>query len=531
MPYDVKALVRDPEFQRMPFNERRAVLAEADPEFGEADNGTQNQVLAGMKNEPWWGNNSSKTLPSHTPGKRIIPKTTGQKVKEYLPSRQTIAKVVRPTLEGLGAVGGGIVGTTAGPVGTLAGAGLGYAMGKNIADTIEGDYAATPVDAGKRALSDIGTGAALEMGGQAVVPALKLAAKSTGAVVKPVLGRLSGVGKEAIGEAVERGAREGVSLNPLKSSNQFDKALRGDVSGEDIVTNARNALNSLKMQRATAYQAKLKEVAQNTQPIDMRPFKQETLDLMNKYNVKASVAVNTKTGQPQLQLDTSRIAMGKTGRKDIEEIIQTIAGWGSKQGDNTAEGLDVLKRQLDDFYSDSSQARQFVSALRNKVKDTIVTNVPQYDEMTKGYSEATKLIKDVEADLMLRKQGMSGRTTADKTLRRLMSSMRDNFEMRRELVDILGAKGGEDLTGQIAGYTMNTPIPRGLAGTGPLLAGQAAYAQFVNPQFWPVIAASSPRVQGEFLRMFGRGLGEARKVNPQAIKGAVIGAGIAGIDD
>jgi len=93
MAYDVKSLVRDPEFQRLPFNERRAVLAEADPEFGEADSGTQNQVLAGMKNEPWWGNNSSKTLPSHTPGKRIIPKSTGQKVKEYSD------RIINPTVK------------------------------------------------------------------------------------------------------------------------------------------------------------------------------------------------------------------------------------------------------------------------------------------------------------------------------------------------------------------------------------------------------------------------------------------------
>jgi len=144
--------------------------------------------------------------------------------------------------------------------------------------------------------------------------------------------------------------------------------------------------------------------------------------------------------------------------------------------------------------------------------------------MTKGYSEATKLIKDVEADLMLRKQGMSGRVTADKTLRRLMSSMRDNFEMRRELVEILGDQGGKDLSGQIAGYTMNTAIPRGLSGTGPALTGQAAFAHFINPSFYGVIAASSPRVQGEFLRLFGKGLKEAGRITP-AMRGAAVKGG------
>jgi hypothetical protein len=471
----------------------------------------------------------------------------GTRVKEALPSRKTLADLARPMMEGGGAVLGGIVGgggaLLAGqagpqilipeeiatvPAGAIAGAGLGYAGGARLADALEGKQR-TLADASMQSLKDVGTGATLEMGGRAIAPALGMAAKGAGKVIKPVLGRLSGVGPGAIDEAIQSGVKAAPSMNPVKSNTAFDKAMRGDTSGEEIVDNARAALNTLKEQRSSAYQSHLKQIGQNTQPIDMRPFKQETVDLMKKYNVQASV-VTGKNGQPQLQLDTSRIAMGKTGRNDIEEIVQTIANWGTKQGDNTAEGLDVLKRQLDDFYSDSSQARQFVTTLRNKVKDTIVANVPQYDEMTKGYTEATKLIKDVEADLMMRKQGMSGRITADKTLRRLTSAMRDNFEMRRELVDILGAKGGEDLTGQIAGYTMNTPIPRGLAGTGPLLAGQAAYAQFVNPSFWPVLAASSPRIQGEFLRMFGKGMGAAKSIGPQGGKAIAIQSAVSAKD-
>jgi hypothetical protein len=295
-------------------------------------------------------------------------------------------------------------------------------------------------------------------------------------------------------------------MNPLKSTTTYDKALRGKISGEDIVESARTALGRLKDARTGTYQAQLQSIAQQQQPIDLRPIKGEVASLMQKYNVK----IDPATGG----IDTSRIAMGKSGRNDIEDIIEEVSNWGTTQGDNTALGLDTLKRRLDDFYSDSSQARQFVTQLRNKVKDTIVANVPQYDEMTKGYTEATKIIKDVEAGLMLRKQGMSGRIVADQTLRRLMSAMKDNFTLRRELVDILGKEGGEELGQAIAGYAHSSVMPVGLSGTGPALLGSAALTKMVDPSFGALLAASSPRVQGEFLRLWGKGMKGSKAVAP-----------------
>ena len=510
--YDIDALVRDPDFQRRSFSERRAILNEADPQgYGALDQRGQTRMLADMKNQDWWQDGASKKAARQS------------EIKAEAPAwKRGVMSVARPVLEGVGMVGGGILGSGAAPVaGTVAGAGLGYAAGSTLADMLGQQLGTqskpTLGQAAAKGVKDIGTGLMYETGGQLAPKVASLAAAGVGKVAKPLLGKLSGVGPGAIEEAVLSGTHTGMKGNPLKSRTQFDQAMRGNVTGEEIVDNARTALNLLKDKRATAYQQNLQQVGQNTTAIDTRPMKQELVNLMGRYNVKVD---------PQGKLDMSRVAMGKTGRNDIKEIVETVSSWGSKPGDNTALGLDTLKRQLDDFYSDSSQARQFVTAIRNNVKDTIVKAVPQYDEMTKGYSEATKLIKDVEADLMLRKQGMSGRVTADKTLRRLMSSMRDNFEMRRELVEILGDQGGKDLSGQIAGYTMNTAIPRGLAGTGPALTGQAAFAHFINPSFYGVIAASSPRVQGEFLRLFGKGLKEAGRITPAmrglAVKGGAI---------
>jgi hypothetical protein len=351
---------------------------------------------------------------------------------------------------------------------------------------------------------DVVSGTAFEVGGAVAPKMLGMAGRQAGRLVKPALGRLSGVGTGAVEEA-------------MRGSKAFNQALRGKLSGEDVVANAKSALNKLIDVRGAKYRQRLAQISEMSDPIDVKPIANKLSDLMGKYNI---------TIGPTGKIDTSRIAMGKKGRKDIQEIIDVVGSWGKRQGDATPVGLDTLKRQLDDFYSESSQARQFVTSLKNKVKEVISESVPEYKIMLKDYSEATGLIKDIEAGLMLRKQGMSGRIVADQTLRRLMSSMKDNFKLRKELVEVLGNKAGVDLGGQIAGYTMKSPIPVGLAGTGPLLVGQAAYAT-VNPKFWPVLAASSPRVQAEFLNVFGRFVrGAAAKdalMMKESIKQSLIG--------
>lgn len=410
------------------------------------------------------------------------------------------AAATRPIIEGGGAMVGGAVGAASPvPGGAFMGGTGGYAIGKKIADILEqwtGNKVPEPImQEIIGSLGDVKQGAEYEMGGQIAGPILSGASKAVGKVAEPLLGRLSGAGIGAVKEAV-------------KGSPDFTSAMRGNITGEEIVANARESLNVLKARRGAEYQKQLEAISQNQTDLDITPIVNKTANLMKQYGVKVN---------PDGTLDASRIAMGKAGRDDIVDVIDNISKWGSQPGDRTAIGLDTLKRQLDDFYSESSQARAFVADLRNTIRGVITKEVPEYGKMTAGYSEATKLIKDLETGLMTRKNAMTGRVTADMTLRRLMSAMRDNFALRGELLEVLGEQGGQDLPGQVAGYTMNSLMPRGLAGTGPALVGQAAFATF-NPKFWPVLAASSPRVQGEFLRYWGKATQQAQKIPASAIK-------------
>ena len=370
---------------------------------------------------------------------------------------------------------------------------IGYAAGKQAQPLLEaygkGQSLPGGLEMGRKAImEDMPEGAIAEAGGRVAGSVIGGVIKGAGVVGKQILGSLTGTGKGAIEEAI-------------KGSPKFKAALRGKIDGEDIVRNTHDALSGLKDARAAAYQSELASLATQQGSINITPLKQETRDLLKKY-----VRIDRATGQP----DWTRSALGSEkseGVSKIRQIVEDIEGWGSKPGDDTVLGLDMLKRQLDDFYADTSNARAFVASLRSKVKDLIVANAPNYDKMTKGYSEATKLIKDVESGLMMRKQGISGRIIADQTLRRLTSAMRDNFELRRELVNTLGSHSGQDIAGEVAGHAMSPVIPRGLSGSG-LSVGAGMITSFFKPEILPLLVVSSPRVSAEFLMLFGKGLKE-----------------------
>ena len=413
-------------------------------------------------------------------------------------------KTARPALEMGGAAIGGLAGSAAGPAGSFAGEALGYAGGKQAANLLEAKRAGQPYDKTNlnKLPGDIAEGALYAASGRVAAPIIRGGAKLIGKAVKPIIGRLTGAGTGAMEEA-------------LKGGEAFKQALRGGISEEDVVSNARNALEKIKETRSADYLKqfeKIGKVKSGELATEINPLRiQEKVS-----NILPKFVRVSQSGK----IDWSRSALGPEGSegvKKIKQIVDILKNWGSKPGDKSFKGVDMLKRQLDDFYSESSNARAFVTAIKKAVKDVITEKYPQYAKMTKAYSEASSLIKDIESGLMMRKQGMSGRIVADQTLRRLVSAMRDNFPLRKELVKLLGEQGGADIAGQVAGHAMSPILPRGLAGTGPAIVLEGALAH-INPAFAGLMALSSPRLMGEFFRLFGKGMKESKLFNLAASK-------------
>jgi hypothetical protein len=87
-----------------------------------------------------------------------------------IPTRRKVAEFLAPTVEALGTAGGAVLGTAAGPLGTLAGAGAGFAGAKELMRLAAGDAGAeTLPQSAARQAKNVLEGATMEAFGRGVV--------------------------------------------------------------------------------------------------------------------------------------------------------------------------------------------------------------------------------------------------------------------------------------------------------------------------------------------------------------------------
>ena len=339
---------------------------------------------------------------------------------------------------------------------------------------------------------------------KAVTPPIKIA----GSIASQIWGRLlTGAGSEAIETA-------------FKGNPDFVDAMRGNIPRENVIGNAKDALNKMNMDRSFKYQQALEKIP-NTKPLDITPIRSHFIDMLNRFKIK----YDQNTGG--LDFTRSRIIKGSE-QADLNEIFNVVKDWGSKPDDLLPKNVDTLKQILGEYYSDSNNIRAIVSSTYNKARRVLVDNVPGYEKMVGDYETSIKTTNEIKKALSL-----SDRAMADTALRKLMSTMRENFEFRRDLLKQLEDTSGKDLSGQIAGLTMQSYIPKGLIGKGVdigLLSG-LLFAHTFSPTIGAVLLSSSPRVAGEFLLYFGkmaRGInkvGQNRIVSNPAIRQGAYQAG------
>lgn len=340
-------------------------------------------------------------------------------------------------------------------------------------------------------------------------------------VAKPIVGAVGKATKEAVGALT--GGGPGFIEEAAKGSEAFTKAMRGKLTGEEVVDHAKDALQSLRDQRGSAYTTELAKVRATPGAFTQvrSSLDQELAKLMGPDEFQIGTSMQWKGTHARTKLDFSQSPLVKN-RDVVQRAIEDVTNW----EDNTVLGLDNLKKRLSKYIDQvekQSPAEVFLTRLENNLSKGLKGAIPEYEKMTKGYAEATNLIKDIESNLMLKKEGATfpiGRITADNTLRRLSSALRENFEMRKDLMQILGNKSGVDIPAEVAGYVGKQWIPRGSMGKVLAAGGGAALLKFINPKFWPILLASSPRAVGEFLNTYGWA---AKKVGGPIRKIAEIG--------
>jgi PIN domain nuclease of toxin-antitoxin system len=353
----------------------------------------------------------------------------------------------------------------AGNVGSLGGAGYAFDIGANLQ---EQQSPLTP-----------GAGTAIGAALPVIPPALKGAAR----LGFESLGATTGVGG-AVTKRMFDAARQG---GPR--AQQAAQALRGNITPEQIVDDARDALSQIITNRTRTYQQQLAKIAGGLKSYDISPVIKSLDDNLKRFKIEV------RNGQ--LDFSRSTIRFDREAQKEVQTIFDEMRTFGTRPGDRTAVGIDSLKRALGDLYSKSSNVRAFTQDVKNATRK-VLSQVKGYDDMTKGYEESTQLIKEIQRGLSLGDQAQT-----DTAFRKLVSALRVNNEFRQQLIKELDAVSGKELSSQIAGQQMSELLPRGVVrqiGTVGAVGGVATGFAI------PLIKAAlffSPRVVGEILTALG----------------------------
>lgn len=340
-------------------------------------------------------------------------------------------------------------------------------------------------------------GQALTIAGNVADPIVQ-AGRGVGAVAAPVTRAIGNAGAEVLGATT--GAKSGVIREAFRNDTpEYQAALRGDITEGDIVGTARDALQVVRNERAAAYQQAFSKLQAAKETYDISPVVRQLDKELDNFGIRRA-----QDGT----LDFSRSTISnRSDQNDVAALLETVNEWGYQAGDRTGVGIDLLKRRMDDFYSDSGQARALVASVKGEVQK-VLDKIPGYRDMTKAYRESSELIEDLQKALSL-----GTKASDDTAIRKLTSIMRDNNEVRLALVRDLERISGANISGMVAGQQLNRWMPRGLMQV--LLPGAAVGQLALGSIGWgilPTLAVTSPKTVATFLKGLGMSTDVADKM-------------------
>lgn len=344
----------------------------------------------------------------------------------------------------------------------------------------------------------------------AVAAPVGAVARIPGEVAKQVTGVTTGAGAEPIGQAFLAGKAGG------EAATAFREGLK-NANPEQIVDVAKQGVAQIRETRNALYRQEMAKFRKTPSPINTDSIFQ----VMAKARREADFRGESGRGKVNV--------IGKKQNDSLSTVERIIRSWAKSDpvDYHTPSGVDALKRQVGEVMQSVGQNAGFGSPAYRSVKqvyDGIGTALRQHDPMysriMKDYSEASKLLDEIQKTLSL-----GDRTMPDTALRKLQSLMRNNvntaYGARLNLAKTLEEQGGVSLLPMLAGQSLSEFSPRGLSRmspttdtvlTGAVLGPGAAVAR---------LGASSPRLVGEAAYRAGQVAGL-----PGRAIGAVPGSGI-----
>ena len=194
---------------------------------------------------------------------------------------------------------------------------------------------------------------------------------------------------------------------------------------------------------------------------------------------------------------------------------------------HTLKNLDMLKQQINYLYKPGAEGVPVLAA-RDIVRDAIVKIDPQYAKIMSGYEDATALLDELVNSIGAGKRGEFKQANADKVLRKLQSTMRDNANttwgarldaVKKLSPEILPALAGQASRPLLPKSSLQRIMSAGAIGSVTYLDQLALGAL--------VATASSPRIVGElagFLGITARKAAELRKLGAPSVEALGRGA-------
>jgi hypothetical protein len=306
------------------------------------------------------------------------------------------------------------------------------------------------------------------------IPVIGRGIQAAGGAIRRGLGLTTGAGEESIAQALRAG----------KTGNEaFLQNIKGDVSAENVLKQAKDALANMRSARSQEYQQGIQTTKENQVFLNFKPIREAFDETLSSLKSKGIGEEASKVGPETM--------------KKVNEIKSIVIEWQKKPTLHTAGGLDDLKQRLDDVYTEgmTDQAKRILSNTRNAVKKTIVDQDANYAKTMANYEEALSLEREIERALSLGKK-----SAADTAIRKLQSLTRNNantnYGYRMELAKVLQQQGGQDLMPALAGQALSSYVPRGLAGQGAALGIGAGGALTFNPMAAAMLPLTSPKIVG-----------------------------------
>lgn len=326
------------------------------------------------------------------------------------------------------------------------------------------------------------TGRAIDPLSLAAKP-VALAGKGIGRGVSDVIG---GLGTHTGGESLRQAAKAGFVGG--RTGEAFQSGMRGTVAMQDVLGQAKSALQKMRSDRGAAYRSGMADLTQDRTILDFAKVQ----DIVSETKEIGAYKGLVKTPSTVKVVDEMASVVDEWGRQTPAEF-------------HTPEGLDALKQRIGDIREGTdfgSAPRVAVDRVYNKVKDLIKDQAPEYAKIMKDYEEASTLTREIERAFSLGEKAM-----ADTAMRKLQSLTRSNvntnYGNRLALAHQLETAGGAtEFLPALSGQALSSVTPRGL---GSYVAGGTIAGGVSDPTLLALLPFQSPRLMGEAAYYGGKG--------------------------